>query len=196
MRRFVSFALVLFLLTNPLLAQQPLPIRRLLLYKNGMSYIVRTGQISTPLSLTFRPEEMNDVLKTFTAWNPDNASLYPVGYTTGIGANEMLRRFPFDLREPNNGLVTFLQQVKGAGLKLDLGTRTVTGQLLGIAGEDRAVQAQTIVKDHKLTVLTAANVQTVWLSDVRFVDFQDPALGSQLRSYLQILAEGQDLTRD
>ena len=27
---------------------------------------------------------MDDVLKSFTAWNPDSSTLYAVGYTTGI----------------------------------------------------------------------------------------------------------------
>jgi len=39
------------------LAQQPLSIRRILLYKNGMAYVVRSGEINNPLNLTFRPDE-------------------------------------------------------------------------------------------------------------------------------------------
>ena len=35
--------LVLFLASQSLLAQQPLAITRVLLYKNGMAYIVRSG---------------------------------------------------------------------------------------------------------------------------------------------------------
>jgi len=196
MKKSICIVLVLCLSSISLLAQQPLPIRRVLLYKNGMSYIVRAGQIGAPLSLAFRPDEMNDVLKTFSAWNPDNSSLYPVGYTTGIAANEVLKRFPFDLRGPENGLAAFLLQIKGAGIRLDLGSRTLAGQLLGIVPEDRAVQQQTIVKDYRLTILTTGNIQTLWLSDVRSLDFQDPALASQLRSYLEVLAEGQDATRE
>src|SRR5262249_23498424 len=138
MRRAVSLAAVLFLLTQPILAQQPLPIRRILLYKNGMAYVVRSGEIRTPLSLKFLTDEMNDVLKTLTAWNPDNSNLYPIGYTTGIAADHMLRRFPFDLRSPASGLAAFLLQVKGASLKMDLGNgRTLSGQLIALVDENR-----------------------------------------------------------
>ena len=197
MRKALSFALIVCLLSGPAFAQQPLPIRRILLYKNGMAYIVRAGEIRAPLNLTFRPDEMNDVLKTFTAWNPNNSVLYPVGYTTGIAAGHLLERFPFDLRAAGNGLAAFLRQIKGARLRLDVGARTLSGQLIAIVEEDRAVQAQTVVKDHRLTVLSGGSIQSVWLSDVRSLEFEDPDLANQLRSYLEILAEGrQDVTRE
>ena len=73
-----------------------MPIRRILLYKGGMAYILQTGEIRSPLSLTFHPEEMNDVLKSFTAWNPDSSTLYAVGYN---------RYFRNTQSEPNSHLI-------------------------------------------------------------------------------------------
>src|SRR4029434_5835988 len=83
------FLVWLLVVTQTLWAQQPLAITRVLLYKNGMAYIVRGGQLSAAMSLTFHREDMNDVLKPFTAWNPDNGNLYSVGYTTGIPSSHM-----------------------------------------------------------------------------------------------------------
>src|SRR5262250_1023171 len=112
----ILFALLVT--AHSLCAQQPLAITRVLLYKNGMAYIVRSGQISAPVSLTFHPDDLNDVLKSFTAWNPDTGALYSVGYTTGIPSSHMLSRFPFDISGPDTGLGGFLVQVKGADIKL------------------------------------------------------------------------------
>ncbi len=198
MKKSVSLLLAAFLLAQPLIAQQPLPIRRILLYKNGMAYIVRAGEIRAALSLTFRPDEMNDVLKTFTAWNPDTSALYPVGYTTGIAADHLLQRFPFDLRSASSGLAAFLLQIKGSVLKLDLGNgKFATGQLLAVVEEDRAVQQQTVIKDDRVTILNGGSVQSVWLSDVKSLELEDPALSNELKSYLQVLSEGrQDVTRE
>ena len=55
MKKALALALVLVgvLGLTELGAQQPLPITRVLLYKNGMAYIVRGGQLTTPLTLTF-----------------------------------------------------------------------------------------------------------------------------------------------
>ncbi|HEX5000525.1 MAG TPA: hypothetical protein VFY29_20045, partial [Terriglobia bacterium] len=173
----IHVALAILLAVGTLQAQQPLPITRVLLAKNGMAYIVRSGQLSAPLSLTFHPEDMNDVLKSFTAWNPDNGTLYSVGYTTGIPSSHMLGRYPFDLTGADVGLGGFLTQVKGANIRLDVGARPLEGKLLAAQKMDHVLQQQTSASDYRLTVLLAdGSLQTAWLSEVRSVEFTDPAL--------------------
>jgi hypothetical protein len=179
-------------------AQQPLPITRVLLSKNGMAYIVRSGQLTAPVSLTFHPEDMNDVLKSFTAWNPDTSDLYSVGYTTGIPSSYMLGRFPFNITDANVGLGGFLTQVKGAAVKLDVGGKPLEGKLVAVQQTDHVITQQTSTADYRLTALLAdGSLQTVWLSEVRAVEFADTGLRDQLRSYLDVLKEGrQDVTRE
>lgn len=198
MRRAVGILLVVFLLAPVLHAQQALGIARVLLYKNGMAYIVRTGEIAGPMTLTFHPEDMNDVLKSFSAWNPDTGALYSVGYTAGIPSSHMLSRFPFDITSPETGLGSFLLQVKGAELKLDHSGRTLEGKLVAVHGTERVSAPQTSSADYRLTILTRdASLQSLWLSDVRSVEFVDPQLREQLRGYLDVLASGrQDVTRE
>ena len=119
MRKAVAIVLALIVTASGVWAQQPLRVTRVLLFKNGMAYIVRTGQLAAPLSLTFHPEDMNDILKSFSAWNPDTGALYSVGYTAGIPASHTLARYPFNISDPNTGLGGFLIQVKGADVRLD-----------------------------------------------------------------------------
>jgi len=187
------------LVSTPVLwAQQPLAITRVLLYKNGMAHIVRTGQLTAPVNLTFHPEDMNDVLKSFTAWNPDTNELYSVGYTAGIPSSHVLSRFPFNMTGPDTGLGGFLLQVKGADVRLDHQGRTLEGTLVTVQQMDHATAPQTSSADHRLTVLLRDGaLQSVWLSDVRSVELVDPQLREQLRSYLGVLAAGrQDVTRE
>src|SRR5499427_7792623 len=151
-RKGMGVFLVTLLAAQTLWAQQPLGITRVLLYKNGMAYIVRSGQITSPVSLTFHPEDMNDVLKSFTAWNPTTNALYSVGYTTGIPSSHMLGRFPFDISNPNIGLGGFLMQVKGASVRLIL-EKTLEGKLVAVQQAERVVTQQTTSDDYRLTVL-------------------------------------------
>jgi hypothetical protein len=169
-----------------------------LLYKNGMAYIVRTGQLTGPVSLTFHPEDMNDVLKSFSAWNPDTGALYSVGYTAGIPTSHTLSRFPFDISNPETGLGGFLMQVKGADVRFDHSGRDVEGKLVAVQAANRVTAPQTSSEDYRLTMLLRdSSLQTVWLSDVRSVEFVDPQLRDQLKSYLEVLAAGrQDVTRE
>jgi hypothetical protein len=195
--RKVLGVLLVLLASQVLSAQQPLAITRVLLFKNGMAYLVRTGQLAAPVSLTFHPEDMNDVLKSFTAWNPDTNELYSVGYTAGIPSTHLLSRFPFDITSPETGLGGFLRQVKGADVRLDHG-RTLEGKLVAVQETNRTTAPQTSAPDSRLTVLRRdGSLQTVWLSDVRSVELADPQLREQLRSYLEVLAAGrQDVTRE
>ncbi|HEX4997302.1 MAG TPA: hypothetical protein VFY29_03700, partial [Terriglobia bacterium] len=142
--------------------------------------------------------DMNDVLKSFTAWNPDNGDLYSVGYTTGIPSSYMLSRFPFNITDPDIGMGGFLTQVKGAAVKLDVGGKPLEGKLVAAQQADHVITQQTTASDYKLTLLLAnGSLETVWLSEVKSVEFPDPALRDQLRSYLDVLKEGrQDVTRE
>ena len=63
MKKRIAILAALLTITGIVLAQQPMAITRVLLYKNGMAYIVRSGQITTPVSLTFHPEDMNEPSK-------------------------------------------------------------------------------------------------------------------------------------
>jgi hypothetical protein len=196
--KVLRIAVIVLVITQTVLAQQPLGITRVLLYKNGMAYIVRSGQITAPVSLTFHPEDMNDILKSFTAWNPDSGALYSVGYTAGIPSSHMLSRFPFDITGADTGLGGFLVQVKGSEVKLDNGGKDLQGKLVAVQQADHATAPQTTVSDYRLTVLLRdGSLQTAWLSEVRSVEFVDPQLREQLRSYLEVLAAGrQDVTRE
>ena len=179
------------------MSAQQLPIRRVLLYKNGMAYLVRSGSIEQPLRLTFHPHDMKDVLKTFSAWNPTTGQLYPVGYTSDIPTAQILRRFPFNL-EGGTGLAQFLQQIQGARVRLTAGSSQVVGKLLSVSQEQHAVDQQTLLVDHRLSVVQLdSKVETLWLSELNSMELEDPELRDQLQRYLDVVAQGnQDTTRE
>ena len=163
-----------------------------------MAYLVRSGVLQKPVSLSFHPEDMKDILKSFTAWNPESGSLYSLGYTSGIPVAQLLRRFPFDLSDDGGGLAHFLAQIRGASVRLSLGSTEVFGKVLSLSQKQHAVDRQTLVLDHRLSILQKdGKVQTVWLSDVRSLELEDKELSEQLRTYLEVLAEGtQDTSRE
>ena len=163
-----------------------------------MAYLVRSGVLQEPVNLSFHPEDMKDILKSFTAWNPESGSLYSLGYTSGIPVAQLLRRFPFDLNDEGGGLAHFLAQIRGASVRLSLGSTEMFGKVFSLSQKQHAVDRQTLVLDHRLSILQKdGKVQTVWLSDVRSLELEDKELSEQLRTYLEVLAEGtQDTSRE
>ncbi len=188
MRNISSFLLALALLSGLAAAQAELPIDQLFLYKNGMAYVVRNGQISQPITLSFHRDDLNDILKNLIAWNPQTGVPYPLGYSTAIPGDRLLQRFPFDLR--GGGLAAFLYQMKGAELQISLGNRNVTGKLLGVEAADRGGRPQEQFTDNRVTLLAGdGQMRNFWLSEVDVLRFQDSQLNQQMQDYLQIVRE-------
>ena len=43
-------------------------VRRLVVFKHGVAYVERAGPADGPFTLSFKREEMNDVLKSLAVW--------------------------------------------------------------------------------------------------------------------------------
>lgn len=178
------------LLAGALRAEPALPISHVVLHKNGMAYIVRSGELSGNASFAFSNQDMNDILKSFTAWNPVSGALFPVGYSAAIPLEHFLQRFPYDLGA-RPGLAAFLRQVQGVELRIGSGSLAVSGRLMSIEAENRAVSPQTVIQDHRLTLLEPdGRLRQYWLADAEAVSLTDPREASRLREYLEIVAEG------
>lgn len=182
----IGFGLIL---SGAVLAQSALPVSHVVLYKNGMAYIVRSGELSGNASFAFSNRDMNDILKSFTAWNSASGALLPVGYSAAIPLEHFLQRFPYDLGGP--GLAAFLRQVQGVELRIGSGSSALTGRLMAIEPENRATAPQTVIQDHRLTLLEPdGGLRQIWLSDAGAVTLTDPREADRLREYLEIVAEG------
>ena len=199
MRKGIGIFLVLLLATQTLEAQQPLGITRVLLYKNGMAYIVRSGQITCagkPDLPSGRHERHAEIF--LRRGIPITAVSTRLDTRQGSLRVTCFRAFLSIISAADTGLGGFLVQVKGADIKLDHSGKDLQGKLVAVQQTDHATAPQTSSSDYRLTVLLRdGSLQTVWLSDVRSVEFVDPQLRDQLRSYLEVLASGrQDVTRE
>lgn len=178
------------LLCGGLAAQPELPLREILLYKNGMAYLLREGQLQSPVSLTFNRQDLNDVLKTIAAWDPDANRLYSIGYTSSVPLEELLKRFSFDLRGGSAGLASFLEQVQGSRLTLQTAEKTLTGRLMSVDELTRPAGEKT-VQDYRVVLQNeSGSIQFAWLSDVVEVKPVREDLRESLANYLAILEDG------
>lgn len=180
MRRLITMATL-----SATLSFGELPVRKVVLYKHGVGYFERSGELRAGESarLDFQKSDMNDVLKSLTIEDK-------TGRITGLryDASEPLERrlsdYPFQLR-PGQALSTFLDQMKGARLELRLGGETTAGAIVGA----RAVAAQNQPEKEILTLLLdGGEIRTYELAQLAHVKFADPALQRQLRDYLAALA--------
>src|SRR5215510_14528925 len=102
-----------FAQTNP--AADKLPIKRVVLYKNGVGYFEHLGSVrdNQEVDISFTSGQLNDVLKSLTVLDLNGGRITGVGY----GSTAPIDRQLGDLRLPigqKTSLTEFLEAIRGA----------------------------------------------------------------------------------
>jgi hypothetical protein len=166
-----------------------LPIREVVLYKNGVGYFVRSGELAAGRTarLEFRADEMNDVLKSLMVVDEAGGQIGGLRYDSSEPLEKKLEQFPFRLGEAQ-ALTALLDQLKGARVEVKTGPATASGLIVGareVAPGERQAPRQ------ELTLLTdSGELRTLDLAGMTALTFADPALRLQFQQYLANLVAG------
>ena len=108
-----------------------LPIRQIVLYKHGIGYFLRSGQLgpNDSVQLDFHASEMNDVLKSLTVQESGTGRVSGLRYDSSDPLEKKLAEFPFRIG-PGQPLTAILDQLKGAGVEMRTGSETIRGTLV------------------------------------------------------------------
>src|ERR1700736_2257863 len=125
-----------------------LPVKQVVLYKHGVGYFERSGELGAGESarLDFKAAEMNDVLKSLTIEEKGGGKVTGLRYDSSEPLEQRLAAFPFKLGagQPLSGV---LDQLKGARVELKVGSETVSGAIVGgrlIPGDDKLQQQEQV----------------------------------------------------
>ncbi len=167
------------------------PITRMTLYKHGVGFFERRARLTgEAISLTFRVEEMNDVLKSLTAIDWGDGQVLGVEYATPQSREERLAGCSVRLRD-DRSLRDLLVGLRGrpVTLHLDQG-ETAVGRLLGL---DELPERQP-VGDSLVSLLHEADdlVKTAPLSRVQSVSIADERGAADLRFFLEVAQTQED----
>src|ERR1700690_333418 len=166
-----------------------LPVREVTLYKNGIGYFVRSGEVKAgeTARLEFRAGEMNDVLKSLGIFEDGGGKISGLRYDASEPLAMKLADIPFLLGD-HQPLSALLDQVKGSRVELKTGPETVAGSVVG-AREIAAAESQQQRQGVTL-LLDSGELRTVDLGGVTAMRFSDPVLQGQLVTYLARVAAG------
>src|SRR5206468_2542801 len=140
--------LTVALFASALAVAADLPVRQVVLYKHGVGYFERAGQLGPGESarLDFKAAEMNDVLKSLTIEEKGGGKITGLRYDSSEPLAQRLAEFPFQLGS-QQPLSAVLDQLKGAGVELQLGTQTVAGAIVGgrlVPGDEKRQQQEQV----------------------------------------------------
>jgi hypothetical protein len=166
------------------------PITRMTLYKHGVGFFERRANVTgEAVDLSFRVQEMNDVLKSLTAIDWGDGQVLGIEYATPQSREERLAGCSIRLKD-DRSLRDLLVGLRGrpVTLHLDQG-ETAVGLLLGL---DELPERQP-VGDSLVSLLQAENrVETVPLTRVQGVTIDDERGAADLRFFLQVAQTQED----
>lgn len=112
-------------------ATESLPVRKVVLFKNGIGYFQHQGSApgSQTVEIPLSSSQLDDVLKSLTVLDLGGGRVSSVTYDSEASLDRQMGELPIDPRSAA-GIVQFLNQVRGAEIEVDTPSGAVSGRLL------------------------------------------------------------------
>ena len=162
--------------------EQILPIRRVILYSNGVAYIERRGIVPAraEINLSFKQSQVDDVLKSMLVLDLGGGRIGAVSYNSSAPPSARMAEIPFSVESATDGasggLAGVLAQLQGAkvsvvstkdagagsiltvekrDIKTDDGKTSVAARFLVIAGENGELSSFDLADVRSIKLLDA-----------------------------------------
>ncbi|HVQ39939.1 MAG TPA: hypothetical protein VMS31_20530 [Pyrinomonadaceae bacterium] len=161
---------------------QSLPIRRVILYSNGVAYIERRGMVEghAEISLSFKQSQVDDVLKSMIVLDLGKGRIGAVSYNSSAPPSARMADIPFSIAPDtesgtSGGLAKVLSQLQGARVVVSTATRTATGSILTVEERKSQIDAdKPPVTTHSLVINSeSGELLNFDLAEVRSVKLTD-----------------------
>ena len=165
-----------------------LPIKKVLLYKHGVGYFEREGTVQgdVAIDLTFKSGEMNDVLKSLTVLDMSGGLISSISYESTKPVEKQLEDIAIRMGE-DQALRELLSQVKGARIKIVVGSEEIDGKISCIE-TIRRQKGDAVTESFLLTVLiNDMTLRSFDLLEIKSLTFLDQGLRQDLNHLLEVL---------
>ncbi|HMJ07661.1 MAG TPA: hypothetical protein VK468_01570, partial [Pyrinomonadaceae bacterium] len=172
-----------------------LPIRRVILYSNGVAYIERRGFVTgdAQINLSFKQSQVDDVLKSMIVLDLNQGRVGSVSYGSSMPASARTAEIPFSIDAESSdtgGMPGVLSQLQGAKVLVTSTKGTASGSILTV--EKRPVPAE---KDRPATATyflvissEAGEISSFDLADVRGVKLLDEGTRHDINEFANATA--------
>jgi hypothetical protein len=184
-----------FLLPVPLSAQDKpalpgkLPIKRVVLFKNGVGYFEHVGSVhgNESVAISFTSGQLNDVLKSLTVLDLNGGRIAGVAYGTSAPINRQLG----DLRLPIGDKATLsevLAALRGTKIEVRSGATLTSGRLLSVERKTRISAGITTEVDYLSLISDSGELRTTEVSPSFSVRLLEPGLAGKIDRYLDVVS--------
>jgi hypothetical protein len=178
------------------LAAAKLPVRRVVLYKNGVGYFEHLGRVrgSQGVHIDFTSAQLNDVLKSLTVLDLSGGRITGVDYNSEAPLARRLATLRLSLGERPT-TAEFLGALRGARLEVRSGNGPqLTGKLLSVERKTRtgAGPGWTVETDEISLITDSGEVRSVDLNSSTSVRIAEKDLQLEVGRYLGLIASSRD----
>ncbi|HEX8638396.1 MAG TPA: hypothetical protein VF692_10060, partial [Pyrinomonadaceae bacterium] len=172
-----------------------LPIRRVVLYSNGVAYIERRGMVSgnAEINLSFKQSQVDDVLKSMLVLDLGAGRIGAVSYNSSLPASARTAEIPFSVdakTDEGGGISEVLAQLQGAKVIVSSIKGTATGSILTV--EKRTIPADKNnppAVSHFLVIASeSGEISNFDLAEVRSVKLLDDGTRRDLNEFANATA--------
>jgi hypothetical protein len=175
-----------------------LPVRRVVLYKNGVGYFEHIGRVrgNENIHIDFTSGQLNDALASLTVLDLDGGRISGVSYNSTDPLDKRLGALRLPLDEQTS-VSKFLDALRGSRLEVSSGADPVTGRLLSVERKTRTAGGTTLEVDIISVVTDGGEIREVEVTPSTRVRLVDTGLHGEMNRYLSLLASEreQDLRR-
>jgi len=177
-----------------LFAADELPVKRVVLFTSGVGFFQREGEVTGDASvpLSFRTEQINDLLKSLVLQDYGGGKISPVVFGSRDPIDRTLKSFAIDITD-NPPLGEVLNRMRGVEAEI-AGPKEIRGVIVGVETQQQKVKEE-VIKIQVLNLLTEQGLRAVPLEQVQQIKILDPALDGEFRSALKALATSHDTQR-
>lgn len=155
-----------------------LPIRRVVLYSNGVAYIERHGLVSgnAEINFSFKQSQVDDVLKSMVVLDLGQGRIGAVSYNSSAPPSARMAEIPFSVEaESRNagGITGVLSQLQGARVTVISSRGAATGSILTVEKREVKTEKSTTTTTILVLVSETGEISSFDLADVRSVKLLD-----------------------
>jgi hypothetical protein len=177
----------------PQVVVKDLPVRKVVLYKNGVGYFEHAGTVNgnQRVTIDFTSSQLNDVLQSLTVLDEGGGRIAGVNYNSTTPLAEQLKLLSLGMTDDPSSVELF-QALRGQRVEVTGGPGgAITGRLMSIESRSEKVpgDAETTIDKYYLTVVASSGaVRVVELTPALSVRPLDANLQGQLDRYLELLS--------
>ncbi|MEA3400480.1 MAG: hypothetical protein U9R79_04470 [Armatimonadota bacterium] len=172
-----------------------LPLRSVVLFSSGVGYFEHEGMVhgDETVAMSFRVEQINDILKSMVLQDMSGGTIGPVTYAPQDPLERTLRSFAVDIAdEPPLGQL--LSRLRGEEVRITTSEGGVTGTVLGTEFQEKSV-GDDILKFEVVNVVTEEGMKQVPIWHIDSVTLAGEELSSDLRKALAAIAANRDVSK-